>query len=291
MSPEDLSLLTRCAKACAKTIEKTAMQMYFMDAIDDSNTGFMLVSLGSVGKGEKEEEEEYEEEYEEEEEPVPEEYTYNHEDSENMDDDDEEELDAAMSIVYANEATKTLLGFSKEKRFAGESLYEIFSEASASGQIKPNSGEGSVDEFFEEILSDENGKKNKETGKMNKRDFGREFSISKEFSVRIPIASTEGNEKNKTQTSSRHIRVELSRKTSTFRRVQNNDAKNSAPSPPLTPRAKSTTSDDENEDELNDASAEKLPKNLTPFHVIVVNITDITQEVNERIRLEKNARA
>jgi len=294
MSPEDLGLLTRCAKACAKTIEKTAMQMYFMDAIDDSNAGFMLVSLGSVSKGEKEDEKEYEEEYEEEEEPVPEEYTYNHEDSENMDD-DEEELDAAMSIVYANEATKTLLGFSKEKKFAGESLYEIFSEASASGQIKPNSGEGSVDEFFEEILSDENGEKNKETGKMNKRDFGREFSILKEFSVRIPIASTEqegdeGNEKNKTQTSSRHIRVELSRKTSTFRRVQNNDAKNSAPSPPLTPRAQSTTSDDENGDELNDAS-ERLPKNLTPFHVIVVNITDITQEVNERIRLEKNARA
>ena len=131
---------------------------------------------------------------------------------------------------------------------------------------------------------------------MNKRDFGREFSISKEFSVRIPIASTEqegdeGNEKNKTQTSSRHIRVELSRKTSTFRRVQNNDANYSAPSSPLTPRAQSTTSDDENEDELNDASAEKLSKNLTPFHVIVVNITDITQEVNERIRLEKNARA
>ena len=316
MSGEDLNLLTRLADACAKTIEKTAMQMYFMDAIDDSDRGFMLVSLGSVDK--KEEDDDCrDKEKKEEEERIPDEYgnyIYNREDQENMDE-DEEERDATMSIVYANKATKRLLGFSKEKNFTGESLYTLFSEASASGQIKPNPGERSVDEFFEEILNDESEEKNEKTGKMTKRNFAREFSISKEFSVTTPTTPTtakrgdEGKDatkekekknnnknnknmiENMTPTSSRHVRVELSRKTSTFQRIRKSGAKNSTPSPPPPPGSQDIILDNDNEgseeeDELN--ASQHLPKNLSAFHVIVVNITDITCEVNERLRLLKS---
>ena len=316
MSGEDLNLLTRLADACAKTIEKTAMQMYFMDAIDDSDRGFMLVSLGSVDK--KEEDDDCrDKEKKEEEERIPDEYgnyIYNREDQENMDE-DEEERDATMSIVYANTATKRLLGFSKEKNFTGESLYTLFSEASASGQIKPNPGERSVDEFFEEILNDESEEKNEKTGKMTKRNFAREFSISKEFSVTTPTTPTtakrgdEGKDatkekekknnnknnknmiENMTPTSSRHVRVELSRKTSTFQRIRKSGAKNSTLSPPPTPGSQDIILDNDNEgseeeDELN--ASQHLPKNLSAFHVIVVNITDITCEVNERLRLLKS---
>ena len=316
MSGEDLNLLTRLADACAKTIEKTAMQMYFMDAIDDSDRGFMLVSLGSVDK--KEEDDDCrDKEKKEEEERIPDEYgnyIYNREDQENMDE-DEEERDATMSIVYANKATKRLLGFSKEKNFTGESLYTLFSEASASGQIKPNPGERSVDEFFEEILNDESEEKNEKTGKMTKRNFARDFSISKEFSVTTPTTSatakrgdegkdaTKEKEKknnnknnksmveNMTQTSSRHVRVELSRKMSTFQRIRKSGAKNSTPSPPPTPGSQDIILDNDNEgseeeDELN--ASQHLPKNLSAFHVIVVNITDITCEVNERLQSLKS---
>ena len=316
MSGEDLNLLTRLADACAKTIEKTAMQMYFMDAIDDSDRGFMLVSLGSVDKKEEDDDCRDKEKKEEEEERIPDEYgnyIYNREDQENMDE-DEEERDATMSIVYANKATKRLLGFSKEKNFTGESLYKLFSEASASGQIKPNPGERSVDEFFEELLNDESEEKNEKTGKMMKRNFAREFSISKEFSVTTPTTSatakrgdegkdaTKEKEKknnnknnknmveNMTQTSSRHIRVELSRKASTFQRIRKSGAKNSPPSPP-TPGSQDIILDNDNEgseeeDELN--ASQHLPKNLSAFHVIVVNITDITCEVNERLQSLKS---
>ena len=316
MSGEDLNLLTRLADACAKTIEKTAMQMYFMDAIDDSDRGFMLVSLGSVDKKEEDDDCRDKEKEEEEEERIPDEYgnyIYNREDQENMDE-DEEERDAMMSIVYANKATKRLLGFSKEKNFTGESLYTLFSEASASGQIKPNPGERSVDEFFEELLNDESEEKNEKTGKMTKRNFAREFSISKEFSVTTPTTSatakrgdegkdaTKEKEKknnnknnksmveNMTQTSSRHVRVELSRKASTFQRIRKSGAKNSPPSPP-TPGSQDIILDNDNEgseeeDELN--ASQHLPKNLSAFHVIVVNITDITCEVNERLRSLKS---
>ena len=314
MSGEDLNLLTRLADACAKTIEKTAMQMYFMDAIDDSDRGFMLVSLGSVDKKEEDDDCRDKEKKEEEEERIPDEYgnyIYNREDQENMDE-DEEERDATMSIVYANKATKRLLGFSKEKNFTGESLYTLFSEASASGQIKPNPGERSVDEFFEEILNDESEEKNEKTGKMTKRNFAREFSISKEFSVTTPTTSatakrgdegkdaTKEKEKknnnknmveNMTQTSSRHVRVELSRKTSTFQRIRKSGAKNSTPSPPPPPGSQDIILDNDNEgseeeDELN--ASQHLPKNLSAFHVIVANITDITCEVNERLRSLKS---
>ena len=317
MSGEDLNLLTRLADACAKTIEKTAMQMYFMDVIDDSDRGFMLVSLGSVDKKEEDDDCRDKEKKEEEEERIPDEYgnyIYNREDQENMDE-DEEERDATMSIVYANKATKRLLGFSKEKNFTGESLYTLFSEASASGQIKPNSGERSVDEFFEEILNDESEEKNEKTGKMTKRNFAREFSISKEFSVTTPTTSatakrgdegkdaTKEKEKknnnknnksmveNMTQTSSRHVRVELSRKTSTFQRIRKSGAKNSTPSPPPPPGSQDIILDNDNEgseeeDELN--ASQHLPKNLSAFHVIVVNITDITCEVNERLQSLKS---
>ena len=316
MSGEDLNLLTRLADACAKTIEKTAMQMYFMDAIDDSDRGFMLVSLGSVDKTE-EDDDCRDKEKKEEEERIPDEYgnyIYNREDQENMDE-DEEERDATMSIVYANKATKRLLGFSKEKNFTGESLYTLFSEASASGQIKPNPGERSVDEFFEEILNDESEEKNEKTGKMTKRNFAREFSISKEFSVTTPTTSatakrgdegkdaTKEKEKknnnknnknmieNMTPTSSRHVRVELSRKTSTFQRIRKSGAKNSTPSPPPPPGSQDIILDNDNEgseeeDELN--ASQHLPKNLSAFHVIVVNITDITCEVNERLQSLKS---
>ena len=230
-------------------------------------------------------------------------------------DEDEEERDATMSIVYANKATKRLLGFSKEKNFTGESLYTLFSEASASGQIKPNPGERSVDEFFEEILNDESEEKNEKTGKMTKRNFAREFSISKEFSVTTPTTPTtakrgdEGKDatkekekknnnknnknmiENMTPTSSRHVRVELSRKTSTFQRIRKSGAKNSTPSPPPPPGSQDIILDNDNEgseeeDELN--ASQHLPKNLSAFHVIVVNITDITCEVNERLRLLKS---
>ena len=317
MSGEDLNLLTRLADACAKTIEKTAMQMYFMDAIDDSDRGFMLVSLGSVDKKEEDDDCRDKEKKEEEEERIPDEYgnyIYNREDQENMDE-DEEERDATMSIVYANTATKRLLGFSKEKNFTGESLYTLFSEASASGQIKPNPGERSVDEFFEEILNDESEEKNEKTGKMTKRNFAREFSISKDFSVTTPTTPTtakrgdEGKDatkekekknnnknnknmiENMTPTSSRHVRVELSRKTSTFQRIRKSGAKNSTLSPPPTPGSQDIILDNDNEgseeeDELN--ASQHLPKNLSAFHVIVVNITDITCEVNERLRLLKS---
>ena len=317
MSGEDLNLLTRLADACAKTIEKTAMQMYFMDAIDDSDRGFMLVSLGSVDKKEEDDDCRDKEKKEEEEERIPDEYgnyIYNREDQENMDE-DEEERDATMSIVYANKATKRLLGFSKEKNFTGESLYTLFSEASASGQIKPNSGERSVDEFFEEILNDESEEKNEKTGKMTKRNFAREFSISKEFSVTTPTTPTtakrgdEGKDatkekekknnnknnknmiENMTPTSSRHVRVELSRKTSTFQRIRKSGAKNSTLSPPPTPGSQDIILDNDNEgseeeDELN--ASQHLPKNLSAFHVIVVNITDITCEVNERLQSLKS---
>ena len=317
MSGEDLNLLTRLADACAKTIEKTAMQMYFMDAIDDSDRGFMLVSLGSVDKKEEDDDCRDKEKKEEEEERIPDEYgnyIYNREDQENMDE-DEEERDATMSIVYANKATKRLLGFSKEKNFTGESLYTLFSEASASGQIKPNPGERSVDEFFEEILNDESEEKNEKTGKMTKRNFAREFSISKDFSVTTPTTPTtakrgdEGKDatkekekknnnknnknmiENMTPTSSRHVRVELSRKTSTFQRIRKSGAKNSPPSPPPPPGSQDIILDNDNEgseeeDELN--ASQHLPKNLSAFHVIVVNITDITCEVNERLRLLKS---
>ena len=317
MSGEDLNLLTRLADACAKTIEKTAMQMYFMDAIDDSDRGFMLVSLGSVDKKEEDDDCRDKEKKEEEEERIPDEYgnyIYNREDQENMDE-DEEERDATMSIVYANKATKRLLGFSKEKNFTGESLYTLFSEASASGQIKPNPGERSVDEFFEEILNDESEEKNEKTGKMTKRNFAREFSISKDFSVTTPTTPTtakrgdEGKDatkekekknnnknnknmiENMTPTSSRHVRVELSRKTSTFQRIRKSGAKNSTLSPPPTPGSQDIILDNDNEgseeeDELN--ASQHLPKNLSAFHVIVVNITDITCEVNERLRLLKS---
>ena len=313
MSGEDLNLLTRLADACAKTIEKTAMQMYFMDAIDDSDRGFMLVSLGSVDKKEEDDDCRNEEEKEEEE-RIPDEYVYNREDRENMDE-DEEERDATMSIVYANKATKRLLGFSKEKNFTGESLYTLFSEASASGQIKPNPGERSVDEFFEELLNDESEEKNEKTGKTMKRNFAREFSISKEFSVTTPTTPatakrgdegkdvTKEKEKknnnknnknmveNMTPTSSRHVRVELSRKTSTFQRIRKSGAKNSTPSPPPMPGSQDIILDNDNEgseeeDELN--ASQHLPKNLSAFHVIVVNITDITCEVNERLRSLKS---
>ena len=315
MSGEDLNLLTRLADACAKTIEKTAMQMYFMDAIDDSDRGFMLVSLGSGDKKEEDDDCRDKEKKEEEEERIPDEYgnyIYNREDQENMDE-DEEERDATMSIVYANKATKRLLGFSKEKNFTGESLYTLFSEASASGQIKPNPGERSVDEFFEEILNDESEEKNEKTGKMTKRNFARDFSISKEFSVTTPTTPTtakrgdEGKDatkekekknnnknnknmiENMTPTSSRHVRVELSRKTSTFQRIRKSGAKNSTPSPP--PGSQDIILDNDNEgseeeDELN--ASQHLPKNLSAFHVIVVNITDITCEVNERLRSLKS---
>jgi len=315
MSGEDLNLLTRLADACAKTIEKTVMQMYFMDAIDDSDRGFMLVSLGSVDKKEEDDDCRNEEEKEEEE-RIPDEYVYNREDRENMDE-DEEERDATMSIVYANKATKRLLGFSKEKNFTGESLYKLFSEASASGQIKPNPGERSVDEFFEELLNDESEEKNEKTGKMTKRNFAREFSISKEFSVTTPTTPatakrgdegkdvTKEKEKknnnknnknmveNMTPTSSRHVRVELSRKTSTFQRIRKSGAKNSTSSPPPTPGSQDIILDNDNEgsdeeDELN--ASQHLPKNLSAFHVIVVNITDITCEVNERLRSLKSVR-
>ena len=317
MSGEDLNLLTRLADACAKTIEKTAMQMYFMDAIDDSDRGFMLVSLGSVDKKEEDDDCRDKEKKEEEEERIPDEYgnyIYNREDQENMDE-DEEERDATMSIVYANKATKRLLGFSKEKNFTGESLYTLFSEASASGQIKPNPGERSVDEFFEEILNDESEEKNEKTGKMTKRNFARDFSISKEFSVTTPTTPTtakrgdEGKDatkekekknnnknnknmiENMTPTSSRHVRVELSRKTSTFQRIRKSGAKNSTPSPPPPPGSQDIILDNDNEgseeeDELN--ASQHLPKNLSAFHVIVVNITDITCEVNERLRSLKS---
>jgi hypothetical protein len=295
------------------------MQMYFMDAIDDSDRGFMLVSLGSVDKKEEDDDcrDKEKKEEEEEEERIPDEYgnyIYNREDQENMDE-DEEERDATMSIVYANKATKRLLGFSKEKNFTGESLYTLFSEASASGQIKPNPGERSVDEFFEEILNDESEEKNEKTGKMTKRNFAREFSISKEFSVTTPTTSatakrgdegkdaTKEKEKknnnknnknmveNMTQTSSRHIRVELSRKASTFQRIRKSGAKNSTLSPPPTPGSQDIILDNDNEgseeeDELN--ASQHLPKNLSAFHVIVVNITDITCEVNERLRSLKS---
>ena len=293
MSGEDLNLLTRLADACAKTIEKTAMQMYFMDAIDDSDRGFMLVSLGSVDTKEEDDDCRNEEEKEEEE-RIPDEYVYNRE---NMDE-DEEERDAMMSIVYANKATKRLLGFSKEKNFTGESLYTLFSEASASGQIKPNPGERSVDEFFEEILNDESEEKNEKTGKTMKRNFAREFSISKEFSVTTPITPAtakrgdEGKDATKEKpTSSRHVRVELSRKTSTFQRIRKSGAKNSTPSPPPMPGSQDIILDNDNEgseeeDELN--ASQHLPKNLSAFHVIVVNITDITCEVNERLRSLKS---
>lgn len=295
MSGEDLNLLTRLADACAKTIEKTAMQMYFMDAIDDSDRGFMLVSLGSVDKKEEDDDCRNEEEKEEEE-RIPDEYVYNRE---NMDE-DEEERDATMSIVYANKATKRLLGFSKEKNFTGESLYTLFSEASASGQIKPNPGERSVDEFFEELLNDESEEKNEKTGKTMKRNFAREFSISKEFSVTTPITPAtakrgdEGKDATKEKpTSSRHVRVELSRKTSTFQRIRKSGAKNSTPSPPPMPGSQDIILDNDNEgseeeDELN--ASQHLPKNLSAFHVIVVNITDITCEVNERLRSLKSVR-
>ena len=317
MSGEDLNLLTRLADACAKTIEKTAMQMYFMDVIDDSDRGFMLVSLGSVDKKEEDDDCRDKEKKEEEEERIPDEYgnyIYNREDQENMDE-DEEERDATMSIVYANKATKRLLGFSKEKNFTGESLYTLFSEASASGQIKPNPGERSVDEFFEEILNDESEEKNEKTGKMTKRNFARDFSISKEFSVTTPTTPTtakrgdEGKDatkekekknnnknnknmiENMTPTSSRHVRVELSRKTSTFQRIRKSGAKNSTPSPPPPPGSQDIILDNDNEgseeeDELN--ASQHLPKNLSAFHVIVVNITDITCEVNERLRSLKS---
>ena len=303
MSGEDLNLLTRCADACAKTIEKTAMQMFFMDAIDDSDRGFMLVSLGSVDKKEEDDDCRDKEKEEEEEERIPDEYgnyIYNREDQENMDE-DEEERDATMSIVYANKATKRLLGFSKEKNFTGESLYTLFSEASASGQIKPNPGERSVDEFFEEILNDESEEKNEKTGKMTKRNFAREFSISKEFSVTTPTTSAtakrgdEGKDATKGKpTSSRHVRVELSRKMSTFQRIRKSGksgAKNSTPSPTPTPGLQDIILDNDNEgseeeDELN--ASQHLPKNLSAFHVIVVNITDITCEVNERLRSLKS---
>lgn len=293
MSGEDLNLLTRLADACAKTIEKTAMQMYFMDAIDDSDRGFMLVSLGSVDTKEEDDDCRNEEEKEEEE-RIPDEYVYNRE---NMDE-DEEERDAMMSIVYANKATKRLLGFSKEKNFTGESLYTLFSEASASGQIKPNPGERSVDEFFEELLNDESEEKNEKTGKTMKRNFAREFSISKEFSVTIPTTPAtakrgdEGKDATKEKpTSSRHVRVELSRKTSTFQRIRKSGAKNSTPSPPPMPGSQDIILDNDNEgseeeDELN--ASQHLPKNLSAFHVIVVNITDITCEVNERLRSLKS---
>ena len=296
MSGEDLNLLTRLADACAKTIEKTAMQMYFMDAIDDSDRGFMLVSLGSVDTKEEDDDCRNEEEKEEEE-RIPDEYVYNREDRENMDE-DEEERDAMMSIVYANKATKRLLGFSKEKNFTGESLYTLFSEASASGQIKPNPGERSVDEFFEELLNDESEEKNEKTGKTMKRNFAREFSISKEFSVTTPITPAtakrgdEGKDATKEKpTSSRHVRVELSRKTSTFQRIRKSGAKNSTPSPPPMPGSQDIILDNDNEgseeeDELN--ASQHLPKNLSAFHVIVVNITDITCEVNERLRSLKS---
>ena len=295
MSGEDLNLLTRLADACAKTIEKTAMQMYFMDAIDDSDRGFMLVSLGSVDTKEEDDDCRNEEEKEEEE-RIPDEYVYNRE---NMDE-DEEERDATMSIVYANKATKRLLGFSKEKNFTGESLYTLFSEASASGQIKPNPGERSVDEFFEELLNDESEEKNEKTGKTMKRNFAREFSISKEFSVTTPITPAtakrgdEGKDATKEKpTSSRHVRVELSRKTSTFQRIRKSGAKNSTSSPPPTPGSQDIILDNDNEgseeeDELN--ASQHLPKNLSAFHVIVVNITDITCEVNERLRSLKSVR-
>ena len=298
MSGEDLNLLTRLADACAKTIEKTVMQMYFMDAIDDSDRGFMLVSLGSVDKKEEDDDCRNEEEKEEEE-RIPDEYVYNREDRENMDE-DEEERDAMMSIVYANKATKRLLGFSKEKNFTGESLYKLFSEASASGQIKPNPGERSVDEFFEELLNDESEEKNEKTGKMTKRNFAREFSISKEFSVTTPTTPAtakrgdEGKDATKEKpTSSRHVRVELSRKTSTFQRIRKSGAKNSTSSPPPTPGSQDIILDNDNEgsdeeDELN--ASQHLPKNLSAFHVIVVNITDITCEVNERLRSLKSVR-
>ncbi|CAL6355318.1 unnamed protein product [Bathycoccus prasinos] len=293
MSGEDLNLLTRLADACAKTIEKTAMQMYFMDAIDDSDRGFMLGSLGSVDTKEEDDDCRNEEEKEEKE-RIPDEYVYNRE---NMDE-DEEERDAMMSIVYANKATKRLLGFSKEKNFTGESLYTLFSEASASGQIKPNPGERSVDEFFEELLNDESEEKNEKTGKTMKRNFAREFSISKEFSVTTPITPAtakrgdEGKDATKEKpTSSRHVRVELSRKTSTFQRIRKSGAKNSTPSPPPMPGSQDIILDNDNEgseeeDELN--ASQHLPKNLSAFHVIVVNITDITCEVNERLRSLKS---
>ncbi|CAL6361058.1 unnamed protein product [Bathycoccus prasinos] len=295
MSGEDLNLLTRLADACTKTIEKTAMQMYFMDAIDDSDRGFMLVSLGSVDTKEEDDDCRNEEEKEEEE-RIPDEYVYNRE---NMDE-DEEERDAMMSIVYANKATKRLLGFSKEKNFTGESLYTLFSEASASGQIKANPGERSVDEFFEELLNDESEEKNEKTGKTMKRNFAREFSISKEFSVTTPITPAtakrgdEGKDATKEKpTSSRHVRVELSRKTSTFQRIRKSGAKNSTPSPPPMPGSQDIILDNDNEgseeeDELN--ASQHLPKNLSAFHVIVVNITDITCEVNERLRSLKSVK-
>jgi hypothetical protein len=75
--------------------------------------------------------------------------------------------------------------------------------------------------------------------------------------------------------SCRHIRVELSLKKSTFRRLQTCPA-STAPSAPPTPQgARGTTL----------ASQKK-----TEFYVIVVNIMDITYEFNERLRLIESIR-
>ena len=328
MSGEDLSLLTRLADACAKTIERTAMQMYFMDAVDDSQKGFMLVSLGSVNNQDEEEDtsmddrEDTDDDDNEEEERIPEEeYEYNQDNEEgveNMDGVEGERDDATMSILYANEATNRLLGFSKDKNIIGESLFKIFSEASASGQIKPNLGGKSMDEFFGELLNDENGvESNEKTEKKKKRKFAREISISKEFSVFDTKTTTSTNEeeeeekddkdgnttkeekdcamqdKKKTQATTtttttekapcRHIRVELSLKKSTFRRLQTCRASTAPLAPPTPQGARGTTLCD---DEKGESASQKK----TEFYVLVVNIMDITYEFNERLRLIESIR-
>ena len=325
MSGEDLSLLTRLADACAKTIERMAMQMYFMDAVDDSEKGFMLVSLGSANNQDDEEEDTSMDDREdtdddnEEEERIPEdEYEYNQDNEEgveNMDGVEGERDDATMSILYANEATNRLLGFSKDKNIIGESLFKIFSEASASGQIKPNLGGKSMDEFFGELLNVENGvESNEKTEKKKKRKFAREISISKEFSVFDTKTTTSTNEeeeeekddkdgnttkeekdcamqdKKKTQATTttekapcRHIRVELSLKKSTFRRLQTCRASTAPLAPPTPQGARGTTLCD---DEKGESASQKK----TEFYVLVVNIMDITYEFNERLRLIESIR-
>ena len=331
MSGEDLSLLTRLADACAKTIERTAMQMYFMDAVDDSQKGFMLVSLGSANNQDEEEDtsmddrEDTDDDDNEEEERIPEEeYEYNQDNEEgveNMDGVEGERDYATMSILYANEATNRLLGFSKDKNIIGESLFKIFSEACASGQIKPNLGGKSMDEFFGELLNDENGvESNEKTEKKKKRKFAREISISKEFSVFDTKTTTSTNEeeeeekddkdgnttkeekdcakqdKKKTQATTttttttttekapcRHIRVELSLKKSTFRRLQTCRASTAPLAPPTPQGARGTTLCD---DEKGESASQKK----TEFYVLVVNIMDITYEFNERLRLIESIR-
>lgn len=244
MTERDLRLLKRLAEETARIIEKSAREMYFMDAIESTESGVMLCSAESL-RQKQQKHEDYDDDSCD---HLENENDYSSDD--NNDNDDENEEDDTFSIIYANAASINLLGFNcdEKKKIQGESLVKLFSDAAESGQIKATSSSIGLESMFRELLE-------------GRREGEHEMKTSQEFRIESMLNKY------------RHVRITFSRKCSTFKRVQLK-AKNAATSYP--PRG------------FEQKGKEKSSN--SSFDVIIVNITDITHEVNERNRVMKEIR-